>query len=184
MDHELVDILDSNPWSEMATKIRNALETNSLSMGRFVLPMDERIISEFEADHKGDETELRLNLPPQPFIGNPEAKIWIVQFNPGYSSIIDDYDYLGIDNLPCRSTLSSAYASIEGRFPSWSFGALLVTVAEMNHRKDVVIRFRSAFARAKRRRLDKEMDTASRLRSVAPRAATRSMMSRGCAAAD
>ena len=100
MDHELVDILDSNPWSEMATKIRNALETNSLSMGRFVLPMDERIISEFEADHKGDETELRLNLPPQPFIGNPEAKIWIVQFNPGYSSIIDDYDYLGIDNLP------------------------------------------------------------------------------------
>ncbi len=99
MDHELADILNSNPWSEMATRIRNALATNSLNTGRFVLPMDERIISEFETDHHGGETELRLNLPPQPFIGNPEAKMWIVQFNPGYSRTIDSYDYLGIDDL-------------------------------------------------------------------------------------
>jgi hypothetical protein len=41
---------------------------------------------------------LKLHLPPQPFIGSPQSKIWLLQFNPGYSAY-DEYDYCGNDTL-------------------------------------------------------------------------------------
>ena len=99
MDDCLKDVIRHNPWSEMAKEVEEHLESNSQRQRRFVLPQDDRIISEFENDYTGSASELLLNLPPQPFIGNPESKIWILQFNPGYSKSIDDYDYLGVDYL-------------------------------------------------------------------------------------
>ena len=128
-------------------------------------------VEEYICDNDYDKIfrEAILELKEDHVIRKPRDYAWIMAaVNDGvvndaepFVSPQDFIDYLnglGIDNLPCRSTLSSAYASIDGRFPSWSYGELLMTVAEMNHRKDVVIRFRSAFARAKRRRLDKKMD--------------------------
>jgi hypothetical protein len=167
--------------SMLLTKLRK-------QMKEITLRVPEELVSELEAlakklailvagtdedlsadDYDTSFREAILELIKDSVIRKPRDYAWIMAaVNDGvvndaepFVSPQDFIDYLnglGIDNLPCRSTLSSAYASIDGRFPSWSFGALLVTVAEMNHRKDVVIRFRSAFARAKRRRLDKKMD--------------------------
>ena len=113
--------------------------------------------------------EAILELKEDGIIRKPRDYAWIMAaINEGYVSgaepffspqdFIDYLNGLGIDNLPCRSTLSSAYSSIVGQFPSWSFGDMLVSIAELNHRRDVVARFRSAFARAKRRLLDKKLD--------------------------
>lgn len=99
MDDSLNEVLLHNPWPEMAKKIQEALGSSAQLTGRFVLDQDDRIISEFENDYSRSASELVLSLPPQPFIGNPKAKIWILQFNPGHSKTIDDFDYLGIDVL-------------------------------------------------------------------------------------
>ena len=95
MDADLKAILSCNPWIEMAQKVRSALGSNSLAQGRFVLDQDDALIQIEESLINDDNYKLRLNLPPQPFIGHPKAKIWIVQYNPGYSEGIDDFDYLG-----------------------------------------------------------------------------------------
>ena len=113
--------------------------------------------------------EAILELKEDGVIKKPRDYAWIMAaVNEGvvagavpFVSPQDFIDYmsgLGIDNVPCRSTLSSAYSSIVGRYPYWSYGEAAVAPAEVNHRKDVVARFRSAFARAKRRQTDRQLD--------------------------
>ena len=101
MDDCLKEVLSHNPWPEMAKIMEEALGTCSECLrGQFVLPQDDQIIREFTNDYAESSSELMLEFPPQPFIGNPSAKIWILQFNPGYSKAIDEFDYLGKDILP------------------------------------------------------------------------------------
>lgn len=113
--------------------------------------------------------EAILELKEDGVIKKPRDYAWIMAaVNEGvvagavpFVSPQDFIDYmggLGIDNVPCRSTLSSAYSSIVGRYPYWSYGEAAVAPAEVNHRKDVVARFKSAFARAKRRQMDRQLD--------------------------
>ena len=113
--------------------------------------------------------EAILELKEDGVIKKPRDYAWIMAaVNEGvvagavpFVSPQDFIDYmsgLGIDNVPCRSTLSSAYSSIVGRYPYWSYGEAAVAPAEVNHRKDVVARFKSAFARAKRRQTDRQLD--------------------------
>ena len=101
MSDSLADILKDNPWPEMAQKLENAMKVNPLALaGRFVLERDESVLNSFGSLPGNEISRLLLNLPPQPFIGSPKAKIWILQFNPGYSETIDSFDYLGKDSLP------------------------------------------------------------------------------------
>ena len=95
LDTDLTAILSKNPWVEMIAKIKSALDSGKLTQGRFVLEQDNALICIAETLIEDDDYKLRLNLPPQPFIGHPSAKIWILQYNPGYSEGIDDLDYLG-----------------------------------------------------------------------------------------
>ena len=92
------DLMRANPWKPMIKSVQRLLDKNSEGC-RFVLECDEPLIQEMEQNLKG-EFGLRLNLPPQPFIGNPNAPVWILQYNPGYSELIDDYNYLGINKFP------------------------------------------------------------------------------------
>jgi len=94
----LDDVLKKNPWVEMAERVCNLPKQEGMSH-RFVLGCDNDTISAAEASLRGLQ-KLRLDIPPQPFIGHPSAKIWIIQYNPGYSEYIDEYNYLGIDRVP------------------------------------------------------------------------------------
>ena len=96
IDTELTAILSNNPWCEMAKMVRAALSEDTLQEERFVLKQDDSIVRVVESLVQDDGYKLRLNLPPQPFIGHPKAKIWILQYNPGYSEGIDDFDYRGV----------------------------------------------------------------------------------------
>ena len=80
----------------MAKTIISALNDDQLTQERFVLKQDEEIVQKVESLIRDEDCKLRLNLPPQPFIGHPTAKIWILQYNPGYSYGIDDFDYRGV----------------------------------------------------------------------------------------
>ena len=62
-----------------------------------------------------DDYKLRLNLPPQPFIGHPKAKIWILQYNPGYSEGIDDFDYLGTASSSLVSHMRHGVSTLNDR---------------------------------------------------------------------
>ena len=57
--------------------------------------------------------------------------------------------YLEIEPLPCRNTLSRTYNLVEGEFPNWVF-LDLPDATEATRRKNVVVRFKSAYMRAKR----------------------------------
>lgn len=94
------DLKQNNPWVSMIKSVKRLLEERR-SDYRFVLDCDEQMVCEMEKSLSGD-LGLKLNLPPQPFIGDPRAPVWILQYNPGYSEFIDDYNYLGIDNFPLR----------------------------------------------------------------------------------
>ena len=69
-----------------------------------------------------------------------------------YSSqaFIDYMASLGIDSLPDRSTLYRAYKKIDGDYPNWTFMDN-IDDKEVSRRKAIVVRFKSAFLRAKRR---------------------------------
>jgi len=62
----------SNPW---------------LALGKeqpFVLDGDLEAIRTINSKHSGRETEIRLDVMPEPFVGNPEAPIWLLNLNPGF----------------------------------------------------------------------------------------------------
>ena len=66
-----------------------------------------------------------------------------------HQAFIDYLGLLGVESLPNRSTLFRAYAITEGVYPNWTFldGS---NQDEELRRKNVVVRFLSAFLRAKR----------------------------------
>ena len=72
-------------------------------------------------------------------------------------AFIDYMNQVGLDELPCRSTLSSAYGSVDGQWPEWTFWDT-EELNEILRRKNVVVRFKSAFLRAKRAKLDRKLD--------------------------
>lgn len=112
MNDSLDSILRDNPWTEMAQKLENEMKvaTSTLS-GSFVLERDKAILRRFGGLSGDEGSRLLLDIPPQPFIGSPKAKIWILQFNPGYSETIDSFDYLGKDSLPEHDDHKSAIVS-------------------------------------------------------------------------
>ena len=65
--------------------------------------------------------------------------------------------YLNINPLPCRNTLSSTYNLVEGEFPDWLFMDE-PDATEATRRKNVVVRFRSAYMRAKRAMLNDKLN--------------------------
>lgn len=71
MSLELQDFPEDNPWA-------------AIKDGNYVL--------ETEKDAaKHEQYQFHTDLPPQPFQGNPEAPIWILMLNPGYSEKTDQY---------------------------------------------------------------------------------------------
>ena len=76
----------------------------------------------------------------------------IADYEGFYSSqaFIDYMDMLGIDGLPDRSTLYRACNLIEGKYPNWTYMDD-PNDSELSRRNNVVVRFRSAYLRAKRR---------------------------------
>ena len=65
--------------------------------------------------------------------------------------------YLKINPLPCRNTLSRAYNLVEGDFPEWVFMDD-PDATEATRRKNVVVRFRSAYMRAKRALMNNKLN--------------------------
>ena len=97
-DNELMDNLKNdvafNPWLGKVDEYRNNFETGIRS---FVLHKNK--VDDYESkvnviDGENDQLHLRLDIPPQPFIGMPTAGIWLLLKNPGFSEI-DLYDYWG-----------------------------------------------------------------------------------------
>lgn len=83
-----------NPWLKASRKWRNS------SCGLYCLEGDANRIKCYHAALSGDvkkedrsekELELHLDLLPQPFVGTPDAGIWLMLKNPGWSKW-DEYD--------------------------------------------------------------------------------------------
>jgi len=64
---------------------------------------------------------------------------------------------IGVDQLPKRSTIYNKVNDTVGKFPDWSF-VHDVKPKEKIRRKNLFLRFSSAFGRAKRQKLDGFMD--------------------------
>jgi hypothetical protein len=64
---------------------------------------------------------------------------------------------LGIQPVPSKTTIASAYNNVVGDFPDWAF-LDEPDGTEVLRRKNVVNRFRSAFMRAKRAKLTAKLD--------------------------
>ena len=93
MEAELKKILASSPWNKTEIEDwRNIL--NAGQSGEFILKADADVIASYNRECRKEENRVQTNLLPQPFIGNPEAPIWILNQNPGYCEI-DHYEMLG-----------------------------------------------------------------------------------------
>ena len=90
---ELEAILKNNSWNEAELKAWKAT-LNAGKSGEFILKADVDVIASYNRKCKNEGVRIQTRLLPQPFIGNPEAPIWILTLNPGYSEI-DLYDMLG-----------------------------------------------------------------------------------------
>lgn len=67
-----------NPWLEF--KLKGA--------GSFVLPSDDvKEINNYNKRKENKDTFIHLDAPPQPYIGDPQAKIWLLLMNPSYSAV-------------------------------------------------------------------------------------------------
>ena len=75
----------------------------------------------------------------------------IAEYEGFYSpqSFIDYMKQVGIELLPVRTTLYRAYTLIGGEYPDWTFKDK-PNDNEALRRKNIVVRFKSAFYRAKR----------------------------------
>lgn len=97
-DNDLMDKLRNdgtfNPWLDKIDEFRSNLKNG---VRKFIL--NQAKVDEYEklVDKMDGDTDcyhLRLDIPPQPFIGMPTAGIWLLLKNPGFSEI-DLYDYWG-----------------------------------------------------------------------------------------
>lgn len=58
----------------------------------FVLPRDLPIVKTFNARYgHNPDTRIQSQLLPEPFIGNPDARVYLLNLNPGYSPEDDDW---------------------------------------------------------------------------------------------
>ena len=57
---------------------------------------------------KHEQYQFHTDLPPQPFQGNPEAPIWILMLNPGYSEKTDQYPVSDADYYKKHDTRREA----------------------------------------------------------------------------
>lgn len=64
-------------------------------------------------------------------------------------NFIDYLRLLGIEDLPCRATLSNMCTYTQGEYPQWDY-CPAVDANEELRRRNIVVRFSSAFSRAKR----------------------------------
>ena len=85
------EIFSANPWQVLHGDDMSNYSLVSADGGLFdtrnkwVLKMDEKIIDIFNERHKGKSAEIRLEVLPEPFSGNPLAsKVIILSLNPGY----------------------------------------------------------------------------------------------------
>ncbi|MDO5318045.1 MAG: hypothetical protein Q4G65_05405 [bacterium] len=104
MDKELEDILQKNPWQPLADALRNAL---SKGQDWKSIPMyakdDEKHVADLNlkfrrgggrrAKKRYWSCQLRYEYPPIPFIGTPEADVWLLLMNPGFSPL-DYYNFI------------------------------------------------------------------------------------------
>jgi len=101
-----------------------------------------------------------LELKADRVIRRPRDYAWIMAaleqnviagYDGFYSSqaFIQYLELLGITDLPDRTTLYRAYNLIDGKYPQWSF-LDNPDAKEALRRNNIVVRFRSAFYRAKR----------------------------------
>ena len=64
-------------------------------------------------------------------------------------NFIDYLRLLGIEDLPCRATLSNMCTYTQGEYPQWDYCPAVYANEELR-RRNIVVRFSSAFGRAKR----------------------------------
>ena len=64
-------------------------------------------------------------------------------------NFIDYLRLLGIEDLPCRATLSNMCTYTQGGYPQWDY-CPAVDANEELRRRNIVVRFSSAFSRANR----------------------------------
>ena len=88
-----------NPWLGKVEEFQCNLD---FGIRQFILVADKIDNYNARINNGGREFLLKTDIPPQPFIGTPEANIWLLLKNPGFSEI-DLYDCWG-DNVPgCRA---------------------------------------------------------------------------------
>lgn len=90
---ELGDVLKNNPWNVAEIEAWQAT-LNAGKSGEFILKADADVIASYNRKCKNERDLIQTRILPQPFIGNPEAPIWILPQNPAYGEI-DLYDMLG-----------------------------------------------------------------------------------------
>lgn len=103
MTHKkLAGVLAANPFTpKIINKWKGDLQSFlagqiRFSQLNFALDSDRDLIKEYQNKNKAnDEKRLHQELLPQPFQGNPNAPIWVLLLNPGYSDM-DRYDHLGL----------------------------------------------------------------------------------------
>ena len=85
---KLREELEFNPWLGKADEFRSNFQNG---VREFVL--DQTKVDEYETmvgkmEGDADCYHLRLDIPPQPFIGTPTAGVWLLLKNPGFSEIV------------------------------------------------------------------------------------------------
>jgi len=67
-----------NPWSEISTKSK-------------ILPSDKPLIKEFNLRYRfSSKYQIQDKLFPEPFIGDPQAGVYLLNLNPGYKKNCDE----------------------------------------------------------------------------------------------
>lgn len=81
----LNEILKANPWTGVIAEWEGMLKRGKPGT-KFTLHGDEALVD-------ASDDKLHTELPPQPFIGDPRAPIWLLFKNPSYCDL-DRYDFL------------------------------------------------------------------------------------------
>jgi hypothetical protein len=71
---EISELKRVNPW-------------RAISQRPYILPGDEPAMEAFGRKARKAEHQVDLNVFPEPFVGNPDAPIWLLNLNPGLSTI-------------------------------------------------------------------------------------------------
>ena len=73
-----IPVTVENPWLQLPNDAPH------------VLPEDRSIIEAFNARHKDTPYAIQAGLLPEPFIGDPKARVYLLNLNPGYEPEEDD----------------------------------------------------------------------------------------------